>query len=330
MISSSSEQLDLLNSKNFVSPAELAYLDCYLEDRTKNSDVDYSRVYQEAKKHITCMKKATFNKSKIKSLLGEGDLESQEKSYNSVVEKRLKFLELVNDKLSNSIQFMENNQDKDLNVKIIMEQFTTTFEFAANIIPVPTVEPGEEKPQKKRKSKQLEIDTSVATTSSSTTNHTAETPTETPTSVSETPTEAKVESTPKKRKFNKRTEASTATKVLNDRLSSILEELNNHEHADIFRDEVPKDTPHYYESILQPVCLTQLKKKLEKKEITTELELKHQLLLMYQNCIMYNDDDTEYYQAAKEMKQFTIDLFSTGANTSQSNTKKVQTKKKKK
>jgi bromodomain-containing protein 8 len=76
-----------------------------------------------------------------------------------------------------------------------------------------------------------------------------------------------------------------------------------HKYANLFLHPVKKeDAPDYYEIILRPMDLTTIKKNIETGVIKTDVEFQRDMLLMFQNAIMYNHSDHDVYKMAEEMR----------------------------
>lgn len=84
-----------------------------------------------------------------------------------------------------------------------------------------------------------------------------------------------------------------------------FEKVSNHRFAPIFMSPVKQDEePDYYNLILQPMCLSQIKARIRDGEIKTLTELHRDLLLVFTNAIMYNDIHSDVYSMAIEMNNF--------------------------
>ncbi|PVU95424.1 hypothetical protein BB559_002729 [Furculomyces boomerangus] len=61
------------------------------------------------------------------------------------------------------------------------------------------------------------------------------------------------------------------------------------------------DAPRYSEAIRIPMDLKQIKNKIRDNEITTTNEFYRDIMLMFQNALMYNDEDSEIYRMTLEI-----------------------------
>ncbi|CAJ0932101.1 unnamed protein product, partial [Mesorhabditis belari] len=80
--------------------------------------------------------------------------------------------------------------------------------------------------------------------------------------------------------------------------------------ASIFRNPVTdREAPDYSKIVKKPTDLTTIKADIEKGKITTLETLKHHLLQMFANAVMFNYTDHEVNTCAKEMAHDTIDMM---------------------
>lgn len=77
--------------------------------------------------------------------------------------------------------------------------------------------------------------------------------------------------------------------------------------------ELPPKTayPDYYQLILKPICMDQIKKKINRKEYQSTKAFKNDVLQMCNNCRTYNEDQSLLYQDADliEVRLMVPDLF---------------------
>ena len=67
-----------------------------------------------------------------------------------------------------------------------------------------------------------------------------------------------------------------------------------------------EQAPGYHDAIKRPVDLKTIKRHVEDGTIKTTMEFYRDLLLMFQNAIMYNDEDTLVWEAAEEMRDTVV------------------------
>ena len=78
----------------------------------------------------------------------------------------------------------------------------------------------------------------------------------------------------------------------------------SHKFANIFLHSVTdEEAPGYSAIIFRPMDLSLIKKNIETGVITTTAEFQRDLLLMFQNALMYNRREHDVYQMANEMKR---------------------------
>ncbi|CAO2593632.1 Bromodomain-containing protein 8 [Lemmus lemmus] len=64
-----------------------------------------------------------------------------------------------------------------------------------------------------------------------------------------------------------------------------------------------KQAPGYKDMVKRPMDLTTLKRNLSKGRIHTMAEFQRDLMLIFQNAMMYNDSDHQIYRMAMEMQR---------------------------
>ncbi|KAJ4331168.1 transcriptional regulator [Didymella glomerata] len=67
------------------------------------------------------------------------------------------------------------------------------------------------------------------------------------------------------------------------------------------------DYPDYYQLIKNPVCMNQVKKKINKKEYQSLKQFRADLALLCANCRLYNEDSSLLYQDANLIEQTAVD-----------------------
>lgn len=83
---------------------------------------------------------------------------------------------------------------------------------------------------------------------------------------------------------------------------TVLSGLRRQEDSWIFEDPVTESiAPGYHEQISMPMDYVTVESRLEKKHYTTREEFETDIKLIFNNCIEYNGDDSEYSDLAKQM-----------------------------
>ncbi|RKP22226.1 Bromodomain-containing protein, partial [Syncephalis pseudoplumigaleata] len=82
----------------------------------------------------------------------------------------------------------------------------------------------------------------------------------------------------------------------------IWRDLANHRYASIFAQPIRRQqAPGYYDIVRRPMDLNTVRKRIRDSKINTTDEFHHDMLLIFQNAIMYNPIGSEIYQMAQEM-----------------------------
>ncbi|KAJ3207247.1 hypothetical protein HK099_000315 [Clydaea vesicula] len=85
----------------------------------------------------------------------------------------------------------------------------------------------------------------------------------------------------------------------------IFERIAEHRCSAVFANPVKQETdPEYFQLVKQPLCLNQIKAKINRGEIKTNQEFHTHILHVFTNAIMYNNKGSEIYNMAVEMKEF--------------------------
>lgn len=101
-------------------------------------------------------------------------------------------------------------------------------------------------------------------------------------------------------------------------LLMILEQVESHTHSSVFEQPIKEavstyranqDAPGYYSLIKEPIDLRQIKQRIKEGVITSSLELRHALTLMFANALMYNRPGTAVHHMAAEMRESTEELL---------------------
>lgn len=78
----------------------------------------------------------------------------------------------------------------------------------------------------------------------------------------------------------------------------------NHKYANVFLHPVTDEmAPGYHSIVYRPMDLLTIKKNIESGYIKTTLEFQRDMMLMFQNAIMYNSSDHDVFQMAIEMQK---------------------------
>ncbi|KAK9702118.1 hypothetical protein K7432_011406 [Basidiobolus ranarum] len=86
-------------------------------------------------------------------------------------------------------------------------------------------------------------------------------------------------------------------------ISMIWREIANHRFGAVFMHPIKEQAaPGYYDVIKRPMDLKSIKQRIREGVITTTDEFHRDILLMFQNALMYNKTDSEVYNMAMEMR----------------------------
>jgi len=83
----------------------------------------------------------------------------------------------------------------------------------------------------------------------------------------------------------------------------VLGEVLRHPLANPFSKPVPASEPDYHDTIKRPLDLGTIKARLAVGAITSTAELHHQLMIVFANACMYNNEDHEMFMQAEELWQ---------------------------
>jgi len=84
----------------------------------------------------------------------------------------------------------------------------------------------------------------------------------------------------------------------------IWNDIANHRYGPVFLNPVKvEDAPDYYDIIKKPMDLNSIKQRVKDGVITSTIEFHRDVMLMCTNSLMYNQEDSEVYPMALEMKE---------------------------
>ncbi|OUM66974.1 hypothetical protein PIROE2DRAFT_40419 [Piromyces sp. E2] len=84
----------------------------------------------------------------------------------------------------------------------------------------------------------------------------------------------------------------------------IWNDIANHRYGPVFLNPVKvEDAPDYYDIIKKPMDLNSIKQRVKDGIITSTIEFHRDVMLMCTNSLMYNQEDSEVYPMALEMKE---------------------------
>ncbi|KAG8195377.1 hypothetical protein JTE90_001394 [Oedothorax gibbosus] len=87
-------------------------------------------------------------------------------------------------------------------------------------------------------------------------------------------------------------------------INIVFREASCHKNANVFLQKVTNDVaPGYLNIVHRPMDLAQIKKNIEYGVIRTTEEFHRDILIMFQNAIMYNSSDHDVHQMAVQMQQ---------------------------
>ncbi|XP_072257166.1 bromodomain-containing protein 8 isoform X4 [Pyxicephalus adspersus] len=99
-------------------------------------------------------------------------------------------------------------------------------------------------------------------------------------------------------------EAIQAQKIWKKAIMLVWRAAANHRYANVFLQPVTDDIAPGYHSIVQrPMDLSTIKKNIETGIIRTTAEFQRDIMLMFQNAVMYNSSDHDVYHMAVEMQR---------------------------
>ncbi|XP_035263948.1 bromodomain-containing protein 8 [Anguilla anguilla] len=87
-------------------------------------------------------------------------------------------------------------------------------------------------------------------------------------------------------------------------LRDMCNDIAGHKYAELFLRPVnEKFAPHYYSVVKRPVDLQTLRRSVSRGAVVSLETLNHQLMLMFQNALMFNSADSQVYQGAQAMQR---------------------------
>ncbi|KAJ7392357.1 Bromodomain-containing protein 8 [Desmophyllum pertusum] len=98
-------------------------------------------------------------------------------------------------------------------------------------------------------------------------------------------------------------EALQAQKTWKKSIMLVWRAAANHKYANVFLHPVTDDeAPGYHSVVFRPMDLLTIKKNIENGTIRTTSEFQRDMMLMFQNALMYNSADHDVYRMAEEMR----------------------------
>ncbi|XP_058961919.1 bromodomain-containing protein 8-like isoform X3 [Pocillopora verrucosa] len=98
-------------------------------------------------------------------------------------------------------------------------------------------------------------------------------------------------------------EAIQAQKTWKKSIMLVWRAAANHKYANVFLHPVTDDeAPGYHGIVFRPMDLSTIKKNIENGTIRTTSEFQRDMMLMFQNALMYNSADHDVYRMAEEMR----------------------------
>ncbi|XP_026135961.1 bromodomain-containing protein 8-like isoform X2 [Carassius auratus] len=99
-------------------------------------------------------------------------------------------------------------------------------------------------------------------------------------------------------------EALQAQKIWKKAIMLVWRAAANHRYASVFLQPVSDDiAPGYHNIVHRPMDLSAIKKNIESGQIRTTAEFQRDIMLMFQNAVMYNSSDHDVYHMALEMQR---------------------------
>ncbi|KAL2778922.1 bromodomain-containing protein 8 isoform 2, partial [Daubentonia madagascariensis] len=108
-------------------------------------------------------------------------------------------------------------------------------------------------------------------------------------------------------------EAIQAQKIWKKAIMLVWRAAANHRYANVFLQPVTDDIAPGYHSIVQrPMDLSTIKKNIENGLIRSTAEFQRDIMLMFQNAVMYNSSDHDVYHMAVEMQRDVLEQIQMG------------------
>ncbi|XP_046880455.1 bromodomain-containing protein 8 [Hypomesus transpacificus] len=99
-------------------------------------------------------------------------------------------------------------------------------------------------------------------------------------------------------------EAVQAQKIWKKAIMLVWRAAANHRYASVFLQPVSDDiAPGYHSIVHRPMDLSAIKKSIESGQIRTTAEFQRDIMLMFQNAVMYNSSDHDVFHMALEMQR---------------------------
>ncbi|TRY90116.1 hypothetical protein DNTS_031606, partial [Danionella cerebrum] len=99
-------------------------------------------------------------------------------------------------------------------------------------------------------------------------------------------------------------EALQAQKIWKKAIMLVWRAAANHRYASVFLQPVSDDiAPGYHSIVHRPMDLSAIKKNIESGQIRSTAEFQRDIMLMFQNAVMYNSSDHDVYHMALEMQR---------------------------
>ncbi|KAM9414006.1 bromodomain-containing protein 8-like isoform 2-T2 [Salvelinus alpinus] len=99
-------------------------------------------------------------------------------------------------------------------------------------------------------------------------------------------------------------EAVQAQKIWKKAIMLVWRAAANHRYASVFLQSVSEDiAPGYHSIVHRPMDLSAIKKSIEAGQIRTTAEFQRDIMLMFQNAVMYNSSDHDVFHMALEMQR---------------------------
>ncbi|XP_063058331.1 bromodomain-containing protein 8 [Engraulis encrasicolus] len=99
-------------------------------------------------------------------------------------------------------------------------------------------------------------------------------------------------------------EAIQAQKIWRKAIMLVWRAAANHRYANVFLQPVTDDiAPGYHSIVYRPMDLSTIKKNIEMGAIRTTVEFQRDVMLMFQNALMYNSSDHDVFHMAMEMQR---------------------------
>ena len=91
-------------------------------------------------------------------------------------------------------------------------------------------------------------------------------------------------------------------------MQRVIDHLQKQDRQELFRDPVTDDlAPGYSAIVKNPMDFTTMRKKFTERQYLSWEQLLEDMMLMFDNSMLYNPPDTIYYKQSKTLKEARLD-----------------------